>query len=104
MWVTKRESNSSCRRRISGGKINPALRRLGLSLFLDRSRILALGGLIAIDEFDYRHWRTVAIAEAGFDDPGIATLAVLVAARAHVKQLADHCQIAQFANPPASSR
>src|SRR5215203_5205629 len=64
------------------------LRRFG-GLFLHRAGIQTLGIDIAVDEFDHGHRRVVAVAEAGLDDAGVAALAVLVAGRQHVEQLAD---------------
>src|SRR6202040_1364831 len=65
-----------------------ALRRLGF-LFLHRAGILALGIDVAVDEFDHGHRRVVAVAEAGLDEAGVAALAVLVAGRQRVEELAD---------------
>src|SRR5207302_4565282 len=48
--------------------------RLGFFFALGAFRpgILALGFGVAIDQLDDRHWRVVAMAEPGLDDPGIA--------------------------------
>src|SRR5215813_10050556 len=61
-----------------------------------RTGILALGVDIAVDELDHCHRRVVAIAEAGLDDAGIATLAVLVAGRQRVEQLLGHLDVAHL--------
>ena len=42
---------------------------------------------VAIDEFDDRHGRHVAVAEAGFQDANIAALTVFVAGAKDVKQV-----------------
>src|SRR5262245_20509545 len=86
--------------------ISPAedLRRLGFFLLLHRARILALGVDIAVDEFDHGHRGVVAIAEAGLDDAGIATLAVLVAGRQRVEQFLDLVDVAQLGDGLAAQR
>ena len=48
-------------------------------LLLHRAGIEALGIVIAVDEFDHRDRRGIAVAEAGLEHAGIAALAVLVA-------------------------
>src|SRR4051794_14510693 len=73
------------------------LRRFG-GLFLGRAGVLALGVHIAVDEFDHRHRRIVAVTEASLDDTGIAALAVLVARGQRIEQLADLILIAHFAD------
>jgi hypothetical protein len=61
----------------------------GLFEFLgeDRTRILALGRNVAVDEFDDRDRRGVRSAEAGLDDAGVAAVAVRVARGENVEQL-----------------
>ena len=54
---------------------------------LDRTRILALGIDVAIDEFDDRHRRGIAGADTGLDDARIAAVAVLVTLGQNVEQL-----------------
>src|SRR5215213_10181696 len=71
------------------------LRRFG-GLFLHRAGIQSLGIDIAVDEFDHGHRRVVAVAEAGLDDAGVAALAVLVAGRQYVEQLADLILVAHL--------
>src|SRR5690606_36726826 len=60
---------------------------------LHRPGILALGGLVAINELDHRHRGVVAIAEAGLEDADVAAVALLVAGAKHVEQLLDHRDI-----------
>src|SRR5882757_4244669 len=67
-------------------------------LRLIRARIQPLGVDVAVDEFDHRHRRIVAIAEAGLDDAGVTALAVLVAGRQRVEQLAHLILIAHLAD------
>src|SRR6185436_16634259 len=67
-------------------------------LFLHRARIQALGIDIAVDELDHGHRRVVAVAEAGLDDAGVTALAVLVAGRQRVEQLADLILVAHLAD------
>src|SRR5258708_31853161 len=52
-----------------------ALRRFGFFGFgVDRAGILALGVGVAVDQFDDRHRRVVAVTVPGLDDAGIAAL------------------------------
>src|SRR5580700_7698964 len=67
-------------------------------LFLHRAGIESLGVDVAVDEFDHRHRRVVAVAEAGLDDAGIAALAVLVAGRDHIEQFPGLIEVAHFAD------
>src|ERR1700736_1861591 len=71
------------------------LRRLR-GLFLHRTGVETPRIHITIDEFDHRHRRVVAVAEAGLDDAGIAALAVLVAGGDDVKQLPGLIEIAHL--------
>src|SRR6202048_2313231 len=79
------------------------LRRLGF-LFLHRAGVLALGVDVAVDEFDHGHRGVVAVAEAGLDDAGVAALAVLVAGRPRVEQLANLILVAHFGDRLAAHR
>src|SRR5205814_10628143 len=74
----------------SGSSTN---RLCGFEFFLghDRTRILALGRGVAIDELDYRDRRCVRRANAGLDDPGVAAVAVGVALGDDVEQLVELC-------------
>src|SRR6476646_7390065 len=65
-------------------------------LFLHRTGIETPGFDIAIDEFDHRHRRVVAVAEAGLDNAGIAALAVLVARGDDVEQFPGLVEIAHL--------
>src|SRR4051812_35051440 len=65
---------------------------------LRRTGVETLGIDVAVDELDDRHRRIVAVTEAGLDDAGIAALAVLVAGRQRVEQLADLIQVAHLAD------
>src|ERR1019366_799119 len=65
-------------------------------LFLHRTGVEALGIDVAVDEFDHRHRRVVAVAKAGLDDAGIAALAVLVAGGENVEQLSGLVEIAHL--------
>src|SRR5690606_2796040 len=51
-----------------------------------RAAILAFGGTIAFNQLDHGHRRVVAIAEASFQNAGIAALTVFIAGCKHVKQ------------------
>src|SRR5258707_17855 len=53
------------------------LRRFSGRLFLLRTRVEPLGIDIAVDEFDHRYRRVIAVAKAGLDDAGVAALAVI---------------------------
>ena len=53
---------------------------------------------ITIDKLDHGHRGVVAVAEAGLDDAGVATLAILVAGRERVEQLAHLLEIAHLAD------
>src|SRR6201981_2276826 len=59
------------------------LRGLGFFFFLIRGRagILAFGLGVAVDEFDQRHCRVVAITVAGLDDASVAAGTVCIALR-----------------------
>src|SRR6202040_2684683 len=65
-------------------------------LFLHRTGIEALGIDVAVDEFDHRHGRVIAVAEAGLDDAGIAALPVLVAGGQHVEQFPGLVEVAHL--------
>src|SRR5215208_7069351 len=78
-------------------------RRFG-GLFLYRAGIQALGIDVAVNELDHGHRRVVAVAEAGLDDPGVAALAVLVAGRQYVEQLADLVLVAHLGDRLAAHR
>src|SRR5580704_8226967 len=73
-------------------------------LFLHRARIQALGVDVAVDEFNHRHRRVVAVAEAGLDDAGIAALPILVAGGDDVEQLADLILVAHLRDRLAAHR
>ena len=45
-----------------------------LFILLDRTRILALGSDVAIDEFDKRHWGGVRSANTGLDDARVTAI------------------------------
>src|SRR5271157_102418 len=62
---------------------------------LDRTRILALGLDVAVDELDHRYRRVVAGAEARLHDAGVAAVAALVARAEDVDQLLDEVGVAQ---------
>src|SRR5438309_906642 len=80
---------------LSENPLPVGLRRLGC-LFLHRTGVLALGIDVAIDELDHGHRGVVAVAEAGLDDAGVATLAILVAGRERVEQLPDLILVAHL--------
>src|SRR5947209_20539551 len=65
-------------------------------LFLDWSRILALGVDVAVDELDHAHRRRVAVAEAGLEHARIAAIALLVARADDGEELLDHVDVADF--------
>src|ERR1700722_10109572 len=91
-------------RRAGRGRSSPAcLRRFGRFRLL-RTGIEALGVDIAVDEFDHRHRRVVAVAEAGLDDAGVAALPVLVADRQRVEQLLGLVEIAHLGDRLAAHR
>src|SRR5271157_6280726 len=69
---------------------------------LDRTRILALGLDVAVDELDHRQRRVVAGAEARLHDAGVAAVAVLVARADDVDQLGDEVGVAQARNGDAA--
>jgi hypothetical protein len=65
----------------------PTLRRRGL-LGLEPGAVAgALGVRVAVDEFDDRHGRHVAIAEARLEDTDIAAVPLLVAGAQHLEEL-----------------
>src|SRR5581483_3277940 len=68
---------------------------LVLARGLDRTRVLALGLDIALDELDQRHCRGVAVAEARLDDAGVAALPLLVALGEHGEELLDQLGVLQ---------
>ncbi len=63
---------------------------------LDRAGIQPLRIDVAIDEFDHRNRRGIAVAEAGLHHAGIAAVALLVARADHVKELLDHGEVAHL--------
>src|SRR6266536_6603289 len=86
---------NGARRRRFENQFRKGLCRFGF-LFLHRTRILALGVDVAVDELDHGHRGVVAVAEARLDDAGVATLAVLVAGRQRVEQISDHVDVAEL--------
>src|SRR5688572_10644950 len=70
-----------------GGEENGGSGRFLEFLALDRTRILALGAHITIDQLDDRDRGGVGGAQAGLDDAGVAAVAARVARRQHVEQL-----------------
>src|SRR3546814_12121456 len=58
-----------------------------LVILFDRTRILALGIDVAVDEFDDRDRCRVRSADAGLDHAGVTAVAILVAFGEDVEQL-----------------
>src|SRR5580765_1021169 len=56
---------------------------------LHRAGFLALGGDVAVDEFDHRHRRRIAVAEARLEHADVAALALGIARGQRTKQLLD---------------
>jgi hypothetical protein len=52
--------------------------------------VRAFGVFIAVDQLDHGERRVVAMAETGFEDAGVAALAILVALSERVEELHDH--------------
>src|SRR5271154_564305 len=69
---------------------------------VDRTRVLALFALIAIDELDHRQRGIVAIAIASLEHADIATLAGLVARTEGSEELADLVIVAHSADGDAA--
>src|SRR5260221_533339 len=65
-------------------------------------RVLALLGRIAIDEFDYRHGRGVAVPEARLHDADITALALAEALGQHVEELLHLRLVANFSHGEAA--
>ena len=63
---------------------------------LGRAGILAARADVTVDEFDHRHRRVVAVAEAGLHDAAIAALTGLVARAEDREELLDHILVAQL--------
>src|SRR5690606_22597997 len=100
----KKEAAGS--RRPPPAQPGPRERRLFLvreDRFLDRTGALALGGDVAVDEFDDRHRRVVAVAEAGLQHADVAAVPVGVARAEDREQLADHLDVAQAADGDAAA-
>src|SRR6188474_3302758 len=58
--------------------------------------IETLGIGIAVDEFDHRDRRGIAVAETGLEHAGVTAVAVLVARPEHVEELLDHGDVAHL--------
>src|SRR5215471_19698714 len=69
---------------------------LRLCLGLRRPGVLPLRRDVAIDKFDDRDGRGIAVAEAGLEHPRIAAVTVLVTGSQHLEQLLHHADIAHL--------
>src|SRR5256885_11547 len=77
-------------RRIAPVTLEP--KRLGgFELFFaqHRTRVLTLGGDVAVDELDHRNWRRVGRTDAGLDHARVAAVTIGVARREHVEQFGE---------------
>src|SRR5690606_20538250 len=90
-------------RRLSGGVFSLARKsgtgRSGFGRFLGlQARLVrrALGRRVAVHEFNDRHRRHVAIAEAGLQDAHVATLTLLVAGPEYLEQARDMLVLLQL--------
>src|SRR5881396_2397797 len=68
--------------------------RLRLCLRLLRARVLSLRCHVAINQLNDRDGSGIAVAEAGLQHPGIASVAILVTGAQHLEQFLDHSDIA----------
>jgi hypothetical protein len=58
--------------------------------------VLAFGVHIAVDQFDHRDRRVIAVAETGLEHAGVTAVAILVARADHLKELLDDVDVAHL--------